>query len=103
MTSLKIMSALAASFLLVASAAANATENSSSTAPPQGWSTPNFKTADSTTTQKPATAAAKPRTAASIECSKEADAKNLHGKERKAFRASCKSAIKAGKPVPDKT
>jgi CelD/BcsL family acetyltransferase involved in cellulose biosynthesis len=34
--------------------------------------------------------AEKPRTAASLECSKEADAKGLHGKERKKFRADCK-------------
>jgi CelD/BcsL family acetyltransferase involved in cellulose biosynthesis len=34
--------------------------------------------------------AAKPRTAASLECSKEADAKGLHGKERKKFRSDCK-------------
>jgi hypothetical protein len=44
---------------------------------------------------KPAAAAkmAKPkkeRTAKSIECSKQADAKGLHGKERKKFRAQCK-------------
>ena len=36
--------------------------------------------------------AAKPRTAASLECSKEADAKGLHGKERKKFRSECKKA-----------
>ena len=35
---------------------------------------------------------AKPRTAASLECSKEADAKGLHGKERKKFRSECKKA-----------
>ena len=29
-------------------------------------------------------------TAASLECSKEADAKGLHGKERKKFRSECK-------------
>lgn len=35
--------------------------------------------------------AAKPeRTAASLECSKQADAKGLHGKERKKFRSDCK-------------
>ena len=34
--------------------------------------------------------AAKPRTAASLECSKEADAKGLHGKERRKFRSECK-------------
>ena len=32
----------------------------------------------------------KQRTAASLECSKEADAKGLHGKERKKFRSECK-------------
>ena len=36
--------------------------------------------------------AEKPRTAASIECSKQADAKGLHGKERKTFRSECKKA-----------
>jgi hypothetical protein len=34
--------------------------------------------------------AEKPRSAASLECSKEADAKGLHGKERKKFRSDCK-------------
>jgi len=32
----------------------------------------------------------KPHTAESLECSKEADAKGLHGKERKKFRSACK-------------
>jgi psiF repeat len=36
--------------------------------------------------------AEKPRTAASLECSKEADAKGLRGKERKKFRSECKRA-----------
>ncbi|MHC2254110.1 PsiF family protein [Bradyrhizobium embrapense] len=35
---------------------------------------------------------AKPRTAESLECSKQADAKGLHGKERKKFRSECKKA-----------
>jgi hypothetical protein len=44
--------------------------------------------------------AEKPRTAASLECSKEADAKGLHGKERKKFRSECKAgADKGDKPV----
>jgi psiF repeat len=39
-----------------------------------------------------------PRTAISIECSKQADAKGLHGKARKSFRSKCKrQAAKAGK------
>ncbi len=37
------------------------------------------------------TTAAKPRTAASLECSTQADAKGLHGKERKKFRSKCKA------------
>ena len=39
----------------------------------------------------------KPRTAVSLECSKEADAKGLHGKERKKFRAECKKAAEEKK------
>jgi hypothetical protein len=47
--------------------------------------------------------AEKPRTAASLECSKEADAKGLKGKERKKFRSECKAtAQKADKPAADK-
>jgi hypothetical protein len=44
--------------------------------------------------------AEKPRTAASLECSKEADTKGLHGKERKKFMSECKKAAKdaAAKP-----
>lgn len=43
------------------------------------------------------TAAAKPKTAESIECSKEADAKGLHGKDRKEFRNKCKKDAEAKK------
>jgi hypothetical protein len=47
---------------------------------------------------------AKPQTAESLECSKEADAKGLHGKERKKFRSECKKAAadKGGAPAADK-
>lgn len=54
------------------------------------------QTATPATPAAPATkmAPAKPakaeRTAASLECSKQADAKGLHGKERKKFRSECK-------------
>jgi hypothetical protein len=41
--------------------------------------------------------AEKPRTAASLECSKEADGKSLHGKERKKFMSECKKTA-AAKP-----
>jgi hypothetical protein len=39
----------------------------------------------------------KPRTAASMQCSKDADAKGVHGKERKKFMSECKKAA-ADKP-----
>jgi hypothetical protein len=39
--------------------------------------------------EEKAKAEKKPRTAISIECSKQADAKGLHGKERKTFRSAC--------------
>ncbi len=44
----------------------------------------------------PAASAAetKPRSAESIACSKEADAKGLHGKPRKEFRKTCIKAAK---------
>jgi hypothetical protein len=44
--------------------------------------------------------AEKPRTAASLECSKEADTKGVHGKERKKFMSDCKKTAKdaAAKP-----
>ncbi len=38
--------------------------------------------------------AEKPRTAASLQCSTDADAKNIHGKERKKFMSECKKAAK---------
>jgi hypothetical protein len=41
--------------------------------------------------------AEKPRSAASLQCSKDADAKKLHGKERKKFMSECKKAA-ADKP-----
>lgn len=44
--------------------------------------------------------AQKPRTAESLQCSKDADAKGVHGKERKKFMSDCKKAAKdaAAKP-----
>ena len=58
--------------------------------------TPAPAAKDATKTEAKAPAAekkeAKPRTAGSLECSKEADAKGLHGKERKKFRSECKKA-----------
>ena len=50
--------------------------------------------APAATTAAPAAKEKKPvvHTAASLECSKEADAKGLKGKERKKFRSDCKKA-----------
>ena len=70
--------ALAASLLLAGSAYAQTPTPAASPAP--------AATSKST----------KPRTAASLECSKEADAKGLHGKERKKFRSECKAQAKSG-------
>ncbi|QPF85674.1 phosphate starvation-inducible protein PsiF [Bradyrhizobium genosp. L] len=42
----------------------------------------------------------KPHSAESIECSKEADAKGLHGKERKKFRSECKKGKMSGGAAP---
>lgn len=42
----------------------------------------------------PIAAPATPRSAGSIECSKRADAKGLHGKPRRSFRAECKREMK---------
>ena len=48
--------------------------------------------------------APKERSAESLECSKQADAKGLHGKERKKFRSECIKSAKAGTAAPaDKT
>jgi invasion protein IalB len=45
----------------------------------------------------PAAKTARTHSPESIECSKEADAKGLHGKERKKFRSECKKAAKEKK------
>ena len=66
-----------ASLLLISSAFAQAT--APATPAPATKMAPAEKKAE-----KP------PRTAASLECSKEADGKSLHGKERKKFMSECK-------------
>jgi hypothetical protein len=44
--------------------------------------------------------APKERSAESVDCSKQADAKGLHGKERKKFRSECIKTAKAGSAAP---
>jgi hypothetical protein len=48
-----------------------------------------------TADRKPAAKPTAARTPQSIECSKQADAQNLHGKAREVFRSKCKRAAKA--------
>ena len=70
-----------ASMLLASSAFAQTTAPATPAPAPAPKMAPAEKKAD-----KPA------RTAASLECSKEADTKGLKGKERKKFRSECKKA-----------
>jgi hypothetical protein len=58
---------------------------------------PAAKTEPAATTDKKAP---KERSAESLECSKQADAKGLHGKERKKFRSECIKSAKAGTTAP---
>jgi hypothetical protein len=76
-----------ASLLLMSSAFAQTT-----TPAPAAKTAPAPKAAPAAAEKK----AEKPRTAASLQCSKDADAKGVHGKERKKFMSECKAA--ADKP-----
>ena len=78
----RVIATIAASLLLAGTAFAQTT--APATPAPASQMAPAAKKAE------------KPHTAASLECSKEADAKGLHGKERKKFRSECKA--KAAKP-----
>jgi len=84
-SSLATATAIAA-LLMMGSASAQTAAPAKTEAPKAETKAPAEKKA-----QKP------PQTAASLECSKEADAKGLHGKERKKFRSECK------KTAADKT
>jgi hypothetical protein len=80
-----------ASLLLMSSAFAQTT--TPATPAPAAKTAPAPKAAPAAAEKK----AEKPRTAASLECSKEADTKGVHGKERKKFMSDCKKAA-ADKP-----
>lgn len=58
---------------------------------------PATKTDAAATTDKKAP---KERSGESLECSKQADAKGLHGKERKKFRSECIKTAKASTAAP---
>jgi len=81
-----------ASLLLVGAASAQTTAPAAKTDAPKA----DTKAAPAAKTEK----APVVHSAASLECSKEADAKGLHGKERKKFRSECKAnAAKGDKPA----
>jgi invasion protein IalB len=61
---------------------------------------PAAKSDTAATTDKKAP---KEHSAESLECSKQADAKSLHGKERKKFRSECMKSAKAGGAAPAAT
>lgn len=94
MMSLKVLPAIAACAILVVSSGAFAANYGAGTS---GSTPPPAKT------QKAPVKQANARTPESIQCSKEADTKGLHGKDRQKFRASCKTALKAHKPMPGAT
>ena len=73
---------LAAAFALTLSASGAALALDAAPAPDSSTTTP------STTTDTAGSKAAR-----SAECSKEADAKNLHGEKRKKFREACKKGL----------
>jgi hypothetical protein len=79
--------AAAAAVSLILAGAATAQTPSTATPTPAAKSAPADTKADSK--------AEKPRTAASLECSKQADAKSLHGDARRKFRSECKKTSKA--------
>ncbi|HEY3791518.1 MAG TPA: PsiF family protein, partial [Bradyrhizobium sp.] len=66
-----------ASVLLIGSAFAQTTAPAPATSAPAATTAPAAKKAE------------KPRSSESLECSKDADAKGLKGKERKKFRKAC--------------
>ena len=75
--------AAVASLMLVGAASA---QSPAPTPAPMTKSAPAEKMAPAAKTET------KPRTEVSLECSKQADAKKLHGEERRKFRSTCKKA-----------
>jgi len=68
----------------------------------QSTTTPSSKTEAPAADKAAPGADKKARSAVSLECSKEADEKGLHGKERKKFRSACRRE-KAGAAGDSKT
>ena len=82
----KLAAALAAVALLSFASGAAFAQTTHPTTPAAKSSTP----APATPAPAPSSTSSKPRSTVSMECSKEADTKGLHGKARKEFRSECK-------------
>ncbi len=82
----KLAAAVAAVALLCFASGAVRAQTTQPATPGAKTSTP----AAATSAPAPSSTSSKPRSTVSMECSKEADAKGLHGKARKEFRSECK-------------
>ena len=90
MTMIKTAIAAAALAFALSTAVSAQTPPAASTATKPAVTAPPATTAPAAkTTKLKGAAAKKPQTEASLACSKDADAKSLHGKERKKFREAC--------------
>ncbi len=92
MMALRLLPALAVSALVIASSGAMAANYSTGPAP-----APAKPVAKMTSQGLSKITARSPE---STQCSQDADAKGLHGKDRDKFRAACKTTLKPLKPVP---
>lgn len=90
--SMRTAGAVLATFLLAGAAYAQAPAATTTTPAPAARTAPAPKMMAPTEKK-----AMMPRTAASLECSKQADAKAIHGKDRKKFMSSCKKG--GSKPI----
>lgn len=88
----KLVAAAALATLFAVSGAIAQTPPASS--PSKGTSDAGTTAKTQAKTKSKSTAAKKPRSAASIECSRQADAKGLKGKPRQKFRRSCLKSAK---------
>jgi hypothetical protein len=90
----RVAAAALASLLLASPAFAQTT--------PPASSTPAATAPAKTTTKTTTKTSDKPRSPESLECSKQADEKGLHGKERHKFRSQCMKDAKAAAATKSK-
>lgn len=99
MKAFRLFPALAASALLIAGSGAMAANYGSTPHADPGFTTLAPSTGAAPVAPPP-TKHSMLRSPESIQCSKEADTRGLHGKERVKFRAACKTALRHHQPVP---